>query len=75
MIFPRNYSTEDYAIKANAVGSSLSAFTVCFFVKLKDVTTVSSQCLYSYATSESKMGNGIYICFLSAEIELNIADG
>ncbi|KAL9989199.1 hypothetical protein ACROYT_G003722 [Oculina patagonica] len=75
MTFPRNYSTEDYAIKSNAVRSSLSAFTVCFFVKMKDVTTHSSQCLYSYAASGSKMGNGIYVCLPSAEIELNVGDG
>ncbi len=48
MIFPRNYSTEDYASKTNAVNSSLSEFTLCFFVKMKDVTTHSSQIIYSY---------------------------
>ena len=72
MIFPRNYSTEDYAIKANAVGSSLFAFTVCFFLKLKDVNTSSEQCLYSYADSTSPSGNAIYVCLSSPNIEINV---
>ena len=63
MIFPGN-STSDYAIKANAIGSSLSAFTVCFFVKLKDPDTPNVyRCVYSYAVegSGSPYGNDIYV--------------
>ena len=71
MIFPR-ISTQDYAIKANAVGSSLSAFTMCVFVKLEDVSTDALQCLYSYATSGSPGGNGIYVCLSAPNIEINV---
>ncbi|KAJ7383448.1 hypothetical protein OS493_027607 [Desmophyllum pertusum] len=63
MIFPGN-STSDYAIKANAIGSSLSAFTVCFFVKLKAVSgSNGSRSVYSYAVegSGSPYGNDIYV--------------
>ena len=69
MIFPR-ISTSDYAIKANAIGSSLSAFTVCFFVKLKDPDTRNSaQTVYSYAPSGSK---DLYVCLSSPNIAINI---
>ncbi|KAJ7382135.1 Neuronal pentraxin-1 [Desmophyllum pertusum] len=72
MTFPR-ISTSDYAMKANAIGSSLSAFTVCFFVKLKDPDTPSSALtVYSYAASASPSGNGIYVCLSSPNIAINI---
>ncbi|XP_078346924.1 uncharacterized protein LOC144632199 [Oculina patagonica] len=72
MIFPRNNSTEDYANKTNAVGSSLTAFTVCFFVKMKNVKTLSDQCVYSYAASGYNWGNDIYVCLPSGKILLDI---
>ncbi|XP_078347641.1 uncharacterized protein LOC144632787 [Oculina patagonica] len=72
MIFPGN-STQDYANKTNTVNSSLSAFTVCFFVKLKDVNS-TEQCLYSYAASKSPRGNGIYVCLSAPNIEINVGN-
>ncbi|KAJ7383447.1 Neuronal pentraxin-2 [Desmophyllum pertusum] len=41
-------------LKANAIGSSLSAFTVCFFVKLKAVSGSNGyRSVYSYAVEGS----------------------
>lgn len=72
MTFPRR-STNDYAIKGNAVGSSLSAFTLCFFVKPKYMDSSGAQCVYSYATYD--IDNAIYVCLTYPAIDLHVGDG
>ena len=67
MIFPRR-SVENYAIKGNAVGSGLTAFTLCFFVKPNYTTQSGSQCLYSYATKG--IDNAIRVCLNKVNILL-----
>ena len=67
MIFPRR-SVEDYAIEGNAVGSSLTAFTLCFFVKLNYTAPPGAQCLYSYATKG--IDNAIRVCLNKVNILL-----
>ena len=68
MIFPRK-SVEDYAIKGNAVGSNLTAFTVCSFVKLNYNRQPGGQCLYTYATPGDD-DDAIYLCL--TKLNLNI---
>ena len=72
MIFPRR-SVEDYAIKGNAVGSSLAAFTLCFFVKLNYTAPLNAQCLYSYATTG--VDNAIYVCLTNQNLNILLEVG
>ena len=72
MIFPRR-SVEDYAIKKNAVGSSLAAFTLCFFVKLNYTAPPGGQCLYSYATTGDD--NTIFVCLTNQNLNILLEVG
>ena len=67
-------SIKSYAIITNAISFSLSEFTMCLFVKMKDTKWKGQQCLYSYATIGALDGNAFYVC-LSAEIRIAIASG
>lgn len=72
MIFPSR-SVENYAIKGNAVGSNLNAFTICFFVKPKYTAQEGAQCVYSYATPG--VDNAIYVCLTYPKIDLHVGNG
>jgi len=72
MIFPSR-SVENYAIKVNAVGSNLSAFTICLFVKPKYTAQEGAQCVYSYATPG--VDNAIYFCLTDPKIDLHVGYG
>ncbi|CAH3037285.1 unnamed protein product, partial [Pocillopora meandrina] len=57
LLFPTAYrmvfgqpNIKSYASITNATSSSLSEFTMCLFVKMKDTILNGEQCLYSYAT-------------------------
>ena len=66
-------TTESYAIKAHAISSSLTEFTVCLFVKWKDTNSNSYQCVYSYAEASGYVvGNAIYVCLNTPNIEINV---
>ena len=74
MIFPTS-SSQNYAMKENAIKEDLSAFTLCLFVKLdSDAIGNSEQTVYNYATSSSPTGNGIYLDFLSPTIQICVED-
>lgn len=66
MTFPK-HSAEDYALKENAIVEDLNAFTLRLFAKM-DPGASDYQCVYSYSTSTSPFGNGIYLC-ISPTIE------
>ncbi|XP_020606157.1 sushi, von Willebrand factor type A, EGF and pentraxin domain-containing protein 1-like [Orbicella faveolata] len=72
LIFPRK-TVENYAIKGNAVGSNLTAFTLCFFVKPNYTAPYGAQCLYSYATPG--VDNAIYVCLTDPKIDLHVGNG
>ncbi|PFX11459.1 Versican core protein, partial [Stylophora pistillata] len=63
-------STKSYAKKENAISSSLLEFTVCFFVKRKDINSASIQCLYSYAEASHQSGNGIAVCLNNPKLDV-----
>ena len=66
-------TTESYAIKANAISSNLTEFTVCLFVKRKDINSSHYQCVYSYAEASGyDIGNAIYVCLNTPNIEINV---
>ena len=70
MIFPK-VSDGDYALNENVIKHDLSAFTLCLFVKVT-LDANREQTVFSYATDESHMGNGIYVALLSPTIEIDI---
>ena len=64
-------TTESYAIKANAISSNLTEFTVCLFVKRKDINSSHYQCVYSYAEASGyDIGNAIHVCLNTPNIEI-----
>ena len=65
-------SIKSYASITNATSSSLSEFTMCLFVKMKDTNFSSDQCLYSYATIGAPFGNAFYVCLFSPGIRISI---
>ena len=68
-------SEKSYASIRNATSSSLSEFTMCLFVKMKDTKSISRQCLYSYATVGALDGNAFYVCLFGPGIRIAIASG
>nr|XP_058965673.1 sushi, von Willebrand factor type A, EGF and pentraxin domain-containing protein 1-like isoform X1 [Pocillopora verrucosa] len=65
-------SIKSYASITNATSSSLSEFTMCLFVKMKDTNLIGSQCLYSYATIGARYGNAFYVCLFFPGIRISI---
>ena len=65
-------SKKSYASITNATSSSLSEFTMCLFVKMKDTNLTGEQCLYSYATTGAPGGNAFYVCLFNPGIKINI---
>ena len=65
-------SIKSYASITNATSSSLSEFTMCLFVKMKDAILNGDQCLYSYATIGAPYGNAFYVCLLSPRNRISI---
>ena len=65
-------TNKSYASITNATSSSLSEFTMCLFVKMKDTNLIGSQCLYSYATIGAPYGNAFYVCLFSPGIRISI---
>ena len=66
-------SIKSYASITNATSSSLSEFTMCLFVKMKDTNLIGEQYLYSYATTGAPDGNAFYVCLFSPGIRMAIA--
>ncbi|XP_066021418.1 fibropellin-3-like [Pocillopora verrucosa] len=65
-------SIKSYASITNATSSSLSHFTMCLFVKMKDAILNGGHCLYSYATIGAPYGNAFYVCLFSPGIRISI---
>ncbi|CAH3037281.1 unnamed protein product [Pocillopora meandrina] len=65
-------SKKGYAGIRNATLSSLSEFTMCLFVKMKDTNLTGDQYLYSYATIGAPFGNAFYVCLFSPGIRISI---
>ena len=65
-------SKKSYASITNATSSSLSEFTMCLFVKMKDTNLIGEQYLYSYATTAAPSGNAFYVCLFSPGIMISI---
>ena len=65
-------SIKSYASITNAISSSLSEFTMCLFVKMKDTNLSGGQCLYSYATTGAPSGNAFYVCLFQTGIIISI---
>ena len=62
-------------MEENAIKEDLTAFTLCFFVKLdSDAIANGEQTVYSYATRSSPVGNGINLALFSPTIEIDIED-
>ena len=65
-------SKKSYASITNATSSSLSEFTMCLFVKMKDTNLTGEQFLYSYATTGALNGNAFYVCLFNPGIRIAI---
>ena len=68
-------SIKSYASITNATSSSLSEFTMCLFVKMKDTNLIGEQYLYSYATTGAPFGNAFYVRLFKPGIRIAIASG
>ena len=68
-------SIKSYTSITNAISSSLSEFTMCLFVKMKDTNLSGGQCLYSYATTGAPYGNAFYVRLFKPGIRIAIASG
>ena len=68
-------TNKSYASITNATSSSLSEFTMCLFVKMKDTNLIGEQFLYSYATTGAPYGNAFYVCLFCPGIRIAIASG
>ena len=68
-------SIKSYASITNATSSSLSEFTMCLFVKMKDTNLTGEQFLYSYATTGASIGNAFYVRLFNPGIRIAIASG
>ena len=68
-------SIKSYASITNATSSSLSEFTMCLFVKMKDTNLNGEQFLYSYATTGASIGNAFYVRLFKPGIRIAIASG
>ena len=66
-------SIKSYASITNATSSSLSEFTMCLFVKMKDTNLIGYQFLYSYATTGAPYGNAFCVRLLKPGIRIAIA--
>ncbi|XP_078381896.1 uncharacterized protein LOC144664624 [Oculina patagonica] len=71
MVFPEPRSTTNYAMIENAIGSELSQFTVCFFVKMVLSNPTSRKCVFSYASEHT---NDILICIFRDEVKFLVGD-
>ena len=63
-------SIKSYASITNATSSSLSEFTMCLFVKMKDTNVIGEQYLYSYG---APAGNAFCVRLFNPGIRIAIA--
>ena len=73
MVFPEPRSTMNFAVIESAIGSELSKFTLCLFVKMALTDShYTRKCVFSYAERASERANDIMFCILGEKVKFNV---